>query len=156
MFLAPRRRGTFDILTVLLPKFLMRQLRYVVLPSKAVTFLEAILSKNGPDALPAADAAAAAADWRCCSSIRSRLLLVRCGIRAVNELLAAPPMMPLPTLPLLLLLLLPLLLLPCGLLFAAVAADAADVPTYSLTLVFSLCEPDTALACVCVGVGKRK
>lgn len=34
-------------LTVLLPKFLTRQLRYVVLPSSAVTFLDALLSKNG-------------------------------------------------------------------------------------------------------------
>lgn len=36
-------------LTVLFPKFLTRQLRYVVFPSKAVTFFEADLSKYGPD-----------------------------------------------------------------------------------------------------------
>lgn len=36
-------------LTVLFPKFLTRQLRYVVFPNRAVTFFEADLSKYGPD-----------------------------------------------------------------------------------------------------------
>lgn len=35
-------------LTVLLPRFLTRQLRYAVLPSSAVTFFEAATSKYGP------------------------------------------------------------------------------------------------------------
>lgn len=39
----------YVLLTVLFPKFLTRQLRYVVFPSKAVTFFEADLSKYGPD-----------------------------------------------------------------------------------------------------------
>ena len=39
----------FISLTVLFPKFLTRQLRYVVFPSRAVTFFEADLSKYGPD-----------------------------------------------------------------------------------------------------------
>lgn len=35
-------------LTVLFPKFLTLQFRYAVLPSRAVTFFEAALSKYGP------------------------------------------------------------------------------------------------------------
>lgn len=35
-------------LTVLLPKFLTLQFRYAVFPNRAVTFLEAALSNNGP------------------------------------------------------------------------------------------------------------
>lgn len=38
----------FVSLTVLFPKFLTRQLRYVVFPRSAVTFFEADLSKYGP------------------------------------------------------------------------------------------------------------
>lgn len=35
-------------LTVLLPKFLIRQFKYAVFCTKAVTFLDADISKNGP------------------------------------------------------------------------------------------------------------
>lgn len=38
----------FVILTVRFPKFLTRQFRYAVLPTRAVTFLEADISKYGP------------------------------------------------------------------------------------------------------------
>lgn len=37
-----------QILTVLFPRFLTRQFKYAVLPSSAVTFLEAARSKYGP------------------------------------------------------------------------------------------------------------
>lgn len=36
------------VLTVLFAKFLTRQLRQAVLPNKAVTFLDAFVSKYGP------------------------------------------------------------------------------------------------------------
>lgn len=36
------------LLTVLLPRFFIRQLRYAVLPTSAVTFLDADISKYGP------------------------------------------------------------------------------------------------------------
>lgn len=38
----------FEALTVRFPRFLTRQLRLAVLPTRAVTFFEAVMSKNGP------------------------------------------------------------------------------------------------------------
>lgn len=81
-------------LTVLLPRFLTRQLRYAVLPSSAVTFFEAATSKYGPTR-------DCSVGWAVVSTFVGLLLL----------LLLAPTVAALPLLLLLLVVLMLLLLL---------------------------------------------